>query len=109
MPDSTSRIRWVAVMPMTQQYLCGELAQRLAQLESAAAGQAHCRAVHQLRRDAESSPPSALGAVARQALLLADAMCWDALQQGDVSTFSHETAIAAELYEFATCARLLDA
>jgi hypothetical protein len=95
-------------MPMTQQYLCGELATRLARLECAAAGQVSSCAVHQLRRAAECAPPSALCRVARRALELADDLCWDALQLGDIPTFADEAAIAAELHEFAACARLLD-
>jgi hypothetical protein len=95
-------------MPVTQHYLCGELASRLARLECAAGGQVSCCAVHQLRRDAECSPPFALRVVARRALVLADVLCWDALQRGDISTFADEAAIAADLHEFATCARLLE-
>ncbi len=93
---------------MTQQYLCGELAWRLSQLECAAAGQRSRCAVHQLRRDAELAQPFALCGIARRALELADDLCWDALQQGRVSAFEVEAAIAAELHEFAVCARLLD-
>ena len=97
-----------AAMPMTQQYLCGELALRLARLEYAAAGQGFSCAVHRLRRDAESSSPFALCDVVRRALRLADELCWGVLEHGNVSTFEEVTAIAADLLEFATCARLLD-
>jgi hypothetical protein len=95
-------------MPMTQHYLCGELATRLACLECVAVDQASRCAVHQLRRDAELSPPFALCEVARRALLLADLLCWDALARGDVSSFADEAAIAADLHEFAACAQLLE-
>jgi hypothetical protein len=95
-------------MPMTQQYRCGELASRLARLEGAAAGQVSGSAVGQLRSDAESTHPFGLCHIASQALQVADALCWDALERGDLSTFANEAAIAADLHEFATCARLLD-
>jgi hypothetical protein len=109
MREYTRRGRWVgAAISMTQHYLCGELSSRLGQLECAAAGQPSCCAVHELRRQAESSPPFILCAVARRALELADVLCWDALQRGEIATFADESAIAADLYEFATCALLLD-
>lgn len=95
-------------MPMTQQYLCGELALRLARLECASAGLGSSCAVHRLRREAESSSPFALCDVVRRALRLADEVCWGVLELGDVSTFEEVTALAADLLEFATCARLLD-
>lgn len=94
-------------MRMTQHYLCGELALQVARLECAAADQASRWAVHELRRDAESSPPFALCEVARRALLLADVLCWDALFRGDMPGFADEAAVAADLHEFAACARLL--
>ena len=95
-------------MPMTQQYLCGELTSRLGRLERVAAGQQSCDDVRRLRRSAECAPPYALRAVARRVLQLADALCWEALEHGDVATFIEEAAIAADLLEFATCAQLLD-
>ena len=95
-------------VPVTQQYLCGELASRVARLECAAVGRESCDAVRQLRRAAESSPPFALGGVARRALQLADVLCWDAVRRGDVSAFFEVAAVAADLHEFAMCARLLD-
>ncbi|MDR2983862.1 MAG: hypothetical protein LBV34_03385 [Nocardiopsaceae bacterium] len=93
---------------MTQQYLCGELASLLARLEDVAARQGTSCAVHALRRDAECSPPDELSAVAQRALQLADALCWDALEKGDIPRFADDAAIAADLHEFATCARLLE-
>jgi hypothetical protein len=93
-------------MPMTQYYLCGELATRLARLECVA-DQGSRSAVHQLRRDAELSPPSALCEMARRALVLADLLCWDALGRGEVAHFADVAAIAADLHDFATCARLI--
>lgn len=95
-------------MPMTQHYLCGELATRLALLERAAADQTDSCAVHELRRDAEMAPPSRLCDIALRALQLADTLCWDALDQGRVRTFAEEAVLAAELHEFAVCAHLLD-
>lgn len=96
-------------MPVTQQYLCGELASLLGRLEGVAAGrEPHC-AMHQVRREAECAPPHALGVVAKRAMQLADSLCWDALEHGDAVTFVGAAVIAADLREFAICARLLEA
>lgn len=89
---------------MTQQYLCGELAIRLATLAGAAADD---QLITTLRRHAEAAPPSALPGLARRALQIADHVCWDALQRGDVATYARTADAAADLHEFATCARLL--
>lgn len=89
---------------MTEQYLCGELAIRLATLAGAAADD---QLITALRCHAESGPPCALPGLARRALQLADHLCWDALQHGDVSGFARTADAAADLHEFATCARLL--
>lgn len=64
--------------------------------------------VHALRRDAECSTPYELCEVARRALQLADVLCWDALEAGELTRFVDEAVIAADLHEFATCAQLLD-
>jgi hypothetical protein len=90
---------------VTEQYLCGELAIRLATLANAAA--ADDQLVTALRRHAESAPPSALPAIVRRALQIADHVCWDALHRGDIARFTCAAAAAADLHEFAVCARLL--
>jgi hypothetical protein len=72
-------------MPVTQQYLCGELALRLARFEYAAAGQARLRG-SPVAAGRRIVVPFALCDVVRRALRLADELCWDVLEHGDVST-----------------------
>jgi hypothetical protein len=89
---------------MTQHYLAGELSLRLEQLE----GVARERAVGELRREAERTPPAALSCVLMRALALSDSLCWDSLDRGDAAAFSAQAAISADLYEFGLFACLLE-
>jgi hypothetical protein len=93
---------------MTQQYLTGELSLLLAQLQAVAIDQAVLRAIAHLRREAETSPPSALAAVLIRSLEVTDGLCWDSLARGDTTAFTSQAASAAELREFGVCAGLLD-
>lgn len=92
---------------MTQQYLAGELSQRLGQVLTAAADNWSVRDLTRLRHQAEILPVTALGPLADRALAITDAMCWLALTRGDASAFSRLAELGAELHEFGTCARLL--
>ncbi|MFI7067342.1 hypothetical protein ACIBL3_40555 [Kribbella sp. NPDC050124] len=96
------------VVMMTQQYLAGELSQLLAQLRAVATDDDSRRRIGDLRREAESMPLPTLASVAVRALLVADAMCWNSIERGDITAFSRQAAAGAALYEFGTCAGLLD-
>ncbi len=93
---------------MTQQYLVGELSLILGELQAVATNEAAVRAVVQLRQEAETTPPAALGPVVVRALKLVDRLCWDDLTKGETEAFIREIAICAELWEFGVCAGLLD-
>ena len=41
------------------------------------------------------------------ALTLAEALCWDSLNRGDIAAFTRQAAVCAELHEFGVCACLL--
>ena len=93
---------------MTQQYLTGELSMRLAQLQTVAINRAFAHAIAHLRQEAETSRPSALGAVLISTLEVTDRLCWDSLARGDVTAFNSQAASAAELHEFGVCAGMLE-
>jgi hypothetical protein len=92
---------------MTQEYLIGELALRLGQLQAAtrhtAAGD-----VASLRDQVETRSATWLATEIAQALDLADQLCWDSLSHGDTAAFGRQAAIGADLRLFGTCARLID-
>jgi hypothetical protein len=92
------------VVEVTQQYLVGEVSLRLAALQAAVLEPSLARAVAQLRREAETSPPEALSAVLIRTLEATDAICLDSLARGDMTAFSSQVASAAELREFGICA-----
>ena len=94
-------------MTVTQQYLAGELSLLLARLQATAAGQRAGQDIGALRREAESSPPAALGSVAERALRLGDAVCWGSVARGDLTIFDRAAEASAELYEFGVCSGLL--
>ena len=98
---------WAAV-GMTQQYLAGELSVLLARLQAVATNQASARDAAHLRREAETSPLTALASVVVRALDLSDSLCWDSLQQGDAAAFSCQAAVCAELCDFGVCAGFLE-
>lgn len=91
---------------MTVQYLIGELSVRLEQLE-AAADQAAARDIASLRCQIEKGPVTWLAAGTRRALALADQLCWDSLSRGDISSFTRQASISADLHLFGVSARLL--
>ncbi|HEX9546762.1 MAG TPA: hypothetical protein VF942_05460 [Acidimicrobiales bacterium] len=93
---------------MTQQYLVGELSLILSELQAAATNAAAVRDVVRLRREAETTPPTALGPVVARAVKLGERVCWDALTQGESAGFIRDTAIYAELWEFGVCAGFLE-
>ncbi|HEY5985528.1 MAG TPA: hypothetical protein VIV12_03970, partial [Streptosporangiaceae bacterium] len=91
---------------MTQQYLIGELSVCLEQLQ-AAASQAAVRDVAHLRYEVETRPVAGLVPATARALALADALCWDCVNQGDAAAFARLAGVAAQLRCFGVCARLL--
>jgi len=93
---------------VTQQYLAGELSLLLARLQLGAANQASGCAFAGLRAKAETSPVTALGSVATQALRLSDLSCWDSVSRGDTAAFRRQAEASAALYEFGVCAGLLN-
>jgi hypothetical protein len=93
---------------MTLQYIAGELSFLLGELESAAADAELRSDVDRVRREAETVALGALPPVAERALQLADRACWDSLTRGDVAAFTRQVTICAELWEFGTCAGLVE-
>jgi hypothetical protein len=93
---------------MTQQYLAGELSLLLAQLQAVAANTAWARDLTRLRQEAETMPLMTLSLVAEAALEVADDVCWDSLERGDIAAFVRQATICAELWQFGVCADLLD-
>jgi hypothetical protein len=91
---------------MTRQYLIGELSVRLEQLQ-VAASEAAGRDVALLRGEVEASPVTWLPAATVRALMLADTLCWERVNQGDTAGFARLAGVAAELRRFGVCARLL--
>ena len=89
---------------MTQQYLVGQFSALLGDLERTAAEWQP--AVHCLRREVESSPVATLPELAGKATELTDAICWAALQRGDVTEFCSCAKVAAALGAFIDSAGL---
>jgi hypothetical protein len=92
---------------MTQQYVAGELSIFLGELQAATADQSFARFFADLRREAETKPPAALGGVTVRALALTDDVCWQLLTQADTVGFTRQAGILAELHDFGVCAGLL--
>lgn len=91
---------------MTQRYVAGELSALIGDLcRQDSSGFA--AALRELRYRVECAPLSGLALLAAQALDMADATCWAALERGDLDAFTHRAADAAVLREFAVCAALL--
>jgi hypothetical protein len=93
---------------VTQQYLAGELSLRLARLQGVAANRAYLPELAYLRREAETGPLAGLSWVLGRALTLGDGLCWDALESGEIASFTDQAAACAELCELGVCAGLLD-
>jgi hypothetical protein len=64
-------------------------------------------AIHDLRREVESSPLALLPELTDKVMELTDTICWAALQRGDMTRFRNCTKAAAELGEFIDSAGLL--
>jgi hypothetical protein len=92
---------------VTQQYLIGQFSVLLEDLQPPP-GERLAAAVHDLRREVESSPPSMLPSLAREAMSLTDAICWAALERGDSQGFCHYAAGAFALGAFTDAARFLE-
>jgi hypothetical protein len=89
---------------MTQQYLLGQFSALLGDLERTA--DEWQPAVHCLRREVESSPVAILPELADKATELIDAICWAALQRGDVTLFCSCAKVGAALDAFIDSAGL---
>lgn len=98
----------LAAMVMTQQYLAGELSLLLAQLRAVSTDPTFAGQLDALRGEAETRPVTALRAVVVRAIRLADVVCWDSVSRGDVASFDHQAAAAAELLEFGLCSGFLE-
>jgi hypothetical protein len=96
------------VVPMTQQYLAGELSLLLGRLQETAGDETYVRDIARLRRAAETGPLVALRTVVVRAVALSNALCWDSLQRGETAAFSRQATISAEIYAFGDSAGLLD-
>ncbi len=92
---------------MTQQYLIGQFSALLGDLEPVPS-ECLAAAVHDLRHEVESCPVAMLPALARQAINLTDAICWEALEHRDPSSFCRYARSATAIGEFTDCAGLLD-
>jgi hypothetical protein len=91
---------------MTQQYIVGEFSSLLAELQPAP-GQLLASAVDDLRREVEIGPRTQLPWLAQEALILADTICWNALDQGDAKGFCRYAGTAVALRDFTVSANLL--
>ncbi|MEY9956666.1 hypothetical protein [Streptacidiphilus sp. MAP5-52] len=91
---------------MTQEYLVGETSMLLALLESAAPDAVCAAEVERLRCEAEQTPPAGLSQVAARALRLADRLCWESLDRGDVEAFGRQCACETALRDFCVVAQL---
>ena len=80
----------------------------LSEVEELARHHSCAGAVALLRREAETTQPAALGAVAVRGLRLADALCWCLLADGDVAAFEKQAGVVSRLFEFGVSAGLVD-
>jgi hypothetical protein len=92
-------------VPVTQQYIVGELSALLAGLQ-ATPDEWLSRVVRSLRREVEISPPAMLPQLAREATNLTEMLCWVALELGDVSGFCRHAETASALRDFTISAGL---
>lgn len=95
-------------MVVTDQYLIGELSQRLGQLAATMPDASTTGEVVLLRRSAETCPFAELATVLRRALRVADAACWRSLAAGDTTTFARQSHVSTDLHGFGVCAGLID-
>ncbi len=80
----------------------------LAHLQAVTTTEESRRDARSLRHAAETEPIPALGSVTLRALALTECLCWDSLNRGDMTAFTRQAAVCAELMEFGVCAGLLD-
>jgi hypothetical protein len=92
---------------MTQNYIAGELSVLLGELRSLSGNERAAGRAAALRHEAETSPVHALRPVAARAVKFAEALCWESLEDGDISAFHRRAEALVDLYEFAVCSRLL--
>ncbi len=93
---------------MTHQYVAGELSILLAHLQAVTTTEAAARDAWSLRHAAETEPIRVLGSVTVRALALAEDLCWESLNHGDLAAFTRQARVCAELHEFGVCAGLLE-
>jgi hypothetical protein len=91
---------------MTQQYIIGQFSALLEDLQPSPS-ECLAAAVHDLRREVESSPLPMLPKLAHEAMNLTDMICWAALERGDPNGFCRYAKAALALGEFADSAGLL--
>jgi hypothetical protein len=91
---------------MTRQYLIGELSVRLERLQAATAD-GSARDVECLRSDVETGSVGGLARAAARAIALADGLCWQSLERGDIAAFVRQAEACADLQLFGVSARLL--
>lgn len=92
---------------MTQNYIAGELSMLLGELRSLSGDERAVGQATALRHEAEMWPVHALGPVAARAVDFAEALCWESLEEGDVSAFRRRAEALVDLYQFAVCSHLL--
>lgn len=92
---------------MTQDYIAGELSLLLGELQCLSGDEQAVRQAVALRHQAEMWPVHALGPVAARAVDFGESLCWESLEDGDVSAFRRRAEALAGLYEFAVCSHLL--
>lgn len=93
---------------MTQQYLIGELSQYLARLQAEVTDPVSAGDAARLRRQAETWPLAAIGAITERSLELVSRVCWESLTRGDIRAFNRQADVGAELHQFGAEACLLD-
>ena len=92
---------------MTRHYLAGQLSVVLGHLQAVAATEAAVQEAWTLRLAVETQPVATLGSAIIRALALAERLCWDSLNSGDVAAFSRQATVCAELRDFGVFAGLL--
>lgn len=92
---------------MTRQYINGELALQLMQLQATAPSEESAAEFSRLRLETEASSYEALPDMTLHALALVRRLCRDSLARGDLMALGRQATMAAELREFAIAARLL--
>jgi hypothetical protein len=91
---------------MTQQYLIGQFSALLEDLQPSP-GDCLAAALHDLRGQVEHSSVPMLARLAREAIVLSDMICWNALDRGDAIGFCRYAKAAAALGEFTDAADLI--